>query len=71
MRPLAQFQPKISATNLPKVLNFVLLENPFSDLFTEVQIRYRKTFKFASGRFFHKDKVNSSQNMTVFNNWSC
>ena len=34
-----------------KVLNFVLLDNYFTDLFTDVQIRYRKTFKFGPERF--------------------
>ena len=38
------------------MLNFVLLDNSFSDLFTEVQIRYQKTFKFGPGRCFIKIK---------------
>ena len=54
MRPLTQFQIKIRATKLEKVLNFALIDNYFSNLFTEVQNRHRKTFTFGLGRFFRK-----------------
>ena len=47
LRPLTQFQPKIRVTNLQKlVLKIVLLDNCFSDLFTEVQIWYWEPFMF-------------------------
>ena len=36
------------------MLNIVLLDNYFTDLFTEVQIRYRKTFKFGPGRLLER-----------------
>ena len=36
MRPLTQFQPNIRETKWQNVLNFVLLDNSFSDLFTEI-----------------------------------
>ena len=48
-------------------LKFVLLQSYFLDLFTKAQTWYRKPFKFGQGRLFLKDKVNSSQNMTVNN----
>ena len=48
-----------------KVLNFVLLDNYFTDLFTEVQIRHRKFFKFGPGRFVGKTKLIPAKNMTV------
>ena len=70
IRLFAQFQIRIRATRLHKSANFILLDNYFTNLFTEVQIRYRKTFKFGQERF-QKDKVNFNQNMTIFNNWSC
>ena len=47
MKLFTQFQFKIKATKSRKKLNFVLHDNYFTDLFTEVQIRYRKTFKFS------------------------
>ena len=44
LRPLTLFQPKIRTTKLQKKtkkkLKFVLLDNYFPDLFTEVQIGY-------------------------------
>ena len=46
-----QFQLKIGTTALRKSANFVLLRKLLSDLFTGVQIRYLKTFKFGRGRF--------------------
>ena len=36
MRPLAQFQPNIRETKWQNELNFVLLDNSFSDHFTEI-----------------------------------
>ena len=36
------------------MLNIVLLDNYFTDLFFEVQIRNRKTFKFGPGRFLER-----------------
>ena len=39
-----------------KALNFALLDNYFTDLFTKVQIWYWKPFKFDLGRFFRKIK---------------
>ena len=38
------------------MLYFVLLDNYFSDIFTEVEIWYRKIFKLGPGRFFKKIK---------------
>ena len=37
-----------------KALNFVLLDNYFTDPLTEVQIRYRNTCKFGPGRFLER-----------------
>ena len=37
----------------------------FWNLFFEVDIWYQKTFQFVLGRFFKKDKVSSSINMTA------
>ena len=60
MRLFTQFHFKIAklqkSCNLSckKVLNFVLLDNYFTDLFTEVQIQYRKTFKFGPERFLER-----------------
>ena len=60
MRVFTQFYFKIAklqkSCNLSckKVLNFVLLDNYFTDLFTEVQIQYRKTFKFGPERFLER-----------------
>ena len=56
MRLFTQFQFKTRALSSEKMLNFVLLHNYFTYLFTEVQIRYRKAFKFGPGRFFRKIK---------------
>ena len=56
MRFFKQFQFKIRATKLQKVLNVVLLDKCFTNLFTEVQIWYRKSFRFAPGHFFRKVK---------------
>ena len=51
------------------MLKFVLLDNYFPDLLTEVQIWSWKHFKLGLEHFlFLKDKVNSSQIITVFNN---
>ena len=36
------------------MLNFVLLDNCFTDLFTEFQIQYWKDFKFVPGRFLER-----------------
>ena len=36
------------------MLNLVLLDNYFADLFTEVRIRYGKGSKFGQGRFFKR-----------------
>ena len=51
---------KLEQQSYEKVLNFALLDNYFTDLFTEVQIRYRKTFKFGPGCFFFSPKVKRS-----------
>ena len=45
------FKLKLEQLSRKKVLNFVLLDNYFTDFFTVVQIRYRKIFKFVPGRF--------------------
>ena len=39
------------------MLNFGLLDNYFSNLFSEVIIWYLKTFKFGPGHFFRKIKI--------------
>ena len=54
LRFSTQFQLKIRATKFQKVLNFVLLDNYFTDLSTEVEIRYQKTFKFAPRSFLER-----------------
>ena len=36
------------------MINFVLLDNCFTNLFNEFQIRYRETFKFGTGHFLEK-----------------
>ena len=36
------------------MLNFVLLDNSFSDIFAEVQIQFWNTFKFGPGRFLER-----------------
>ena len=46
MRLFRQFQFKINAIKLQKELYFLLVDNYFTNLFSEVQIRYRKAFKF-------------------------
>ena len=48
------FNLKLEQLSCEKVLNFVLLDNYFTDLFTEVQIQYRKTFKFGPERFLER-----------------
>ena len=50
---LAQFQPKSKLMELQKV---VLSDNHFSQLFTEVKVWHRKSFKLGLGRFFKKIK---------------
>ena len=50
------FNLKLEKLNCKKVLNFALLDNSFSDLFTEVQIRCQKIFKFGPGYVFRKTK---------------
>ena len=54
MRFFTQFQLKLEQLSCKKVLNFILLDNYFADLFTEIQIRYPKTFKFGPGRFLER-----------------
>ena len=36
------------------MLNIALLDNYFTHPFTEIQIRYRKTFKLGPGHFLQK-----------------
>ena len=48
------FNLKSKQLSREKVLNFVLLDNYFTDLFTEVQLRHRKTFMFSPGRFLER-----------------
>ena len=48
------FNLKLEQLICKKVLKFVSLDNCTSDLFTEVQIWYWKSFKFGLGRFFRK-----------------
>ena len=54
LRPLTLFQPKIRATKLQKARKFVLLDNYFPDLFTEVQNSYWKLFMFGQGPFLQR-----------------
>ena len=61
---------KLEQLSCKRVPNFVVVDNYFTDLFTEVQRQYRKTINFGRDVFL-KDKVNYSQNVTVFNNFSC
>ena len=56
LRPLTQFLPKISAIKLQKSAKFCLIDNYFSDFFTDVQIQYRKIFKLGPECFFRKIK---------------
>ena len=53
--PWHSFNLKLEQLICKKALKFVLLDNYFPDLFTEVQIWYLKPFNFGLGRFF---KVN-------------
>ena len=64
---LTQFQLKIRATNKQKILRFTLLDNYIPDLLTEVQICVESLPSLVYDAFL-KDKVNSSQNITDFNN---
>ena len=54
LRPLTLFHAKIRATKFQKVLKFVLLDNYFPDLYTEVQISYWNLFKFGLGCFLER-----------------
>ena len=45
---------RLEQLSYKKVLDFVLLDNYFTDLFAEVKTRYRKTFKFGPGRFLER-----------------
>ena len=70
MRFSAKFQPKIRLS-CKKAQSFMLVDNSFFDFFS-------LRSKFASERFsklaqniFQKDKVNVTQNIIAFNNWSC
>ena len=47
---------KLEQLNYKKTLKFVLLDNYFPDLFTEVQIGYWKPFKFGLRCFLKKIK---------------
>ena len=55
------FNLKLEQLSYEKVLNFVLLDNYFNNLFTEVKIRYRKTFKFGPGRFLERHSKSQSK----------
>ena len=48
------FNLKLEQLSCQKVLHFVLLDNCFTDLFTEVQIPYGQAFKFCPGRFLER-----------------
>ena len=67
---LTQFYPEIRANQLEKVLKFVLLDNYFSDRINYVQFWYWLS-SLVWDVFFKKDKVNTSQNMTVFKSFTC
>ena len=54
MRLFKQFQFTIRQLSCEKMLTFDVLDNYFSDLFTEVQIRYQKTFKFNPRHLFER-----------------
>ena len=51
---MTQFETKIKATNMQKVLKLVLLNNYFFDLTFEVQTWYLKLLKLGQGCFFNK-----------------
>ena len=51
---LQSFNLKLEQLSCGKVLNFVLLDSYSTDLFAEIQIPYRKTFKFGPGRFLER-----------------
>ena len=51
MRLSTQFQFKIKSNSVEKKATFVLLDNYFTDIFSEVQIRYRKSLKFRPEHF--------------------
>ena len=56
LKHLTHFNLKLEHLICKKALNFVLLDNDFPDLFTEVQIWYWKPSKFALWRFFNMPK---------------
>ena len=67
MRPLTQYQPKIITTKLQKSAKFYLT------LFPIFSLRFKFSFKRPSGlihEVFQKNEGNSSQNVTIYNNWS-
>ena len=47
------------------MLNFVLLDNYFSELLTEVQIWYRTALKLGPGRIFRKKNAEKSLFSTI------
>ena len=53
---LKPFNLKLEQLICKKVPKFVLLDNYFPDLFTNLQIWYGKSFKFGLGSFFWKIK---------------
>ena len=54
MRLSHSFNLKVEQLSCEKVQYFVLLDNYFNVIFTEVQIWYRKTFKFGPGVFLER-----------------
>ena len=56
LRPRHSFILKLEQLICKEVPKFVLLDNYFSDLFTNVQIWYWKPFKFGPRPFFRKIK---------------
>ena len=65
LRSLIQFLPKITLTNLQKRANIYsyLITFQFFFAFPDAQVWVRT--------YFQKTKVDSSQGMTVLDNWSC
>ena len=71
-RPLAQFLPKIRATNLQKSTKICITWIQASRYFKQGTNLVLKAFQVWSRTFFQEDRVSSCQNMTVLTiNKSC
>ena len=63
------------ASKSQKKFRLALIDNYFSDLFTEVQMWYWKTGKFGLARFFRKNSqiesfISTTKNLLTKTNWN-